>query len=707
MNTVTITIEGESRHCEYYTIDDLDIIEFPELSFHKKAKNFYANISCAFDIETSTILLDRNDKIDRPTGFMYHWQFCLNDIVIFGRRWEEYQHLLDYLQFKYKLHSNRRLVIFAHWLEFEFQFSRNFIEVEEVFARSDREVMYVRFNKAFEYRCSYKLSNMPLSKFIKNTPNAWYRKQSGDDYDYRKLRTPSTPLSNEELSYCYCDVRGLCEAINHLLEEDTIASLPLTSTGFIRREVREAVLTNPSNHEIVKATKLTPRQYVLCKTASRGGNSHANAYFTGEIIHDGKSRDRKSSYPAEMIVANFPVGAFQQLSPTLDTVNRELHYEAMLLDVTFYNVSLKNPCTIPYISFAKCTQVRCSTKDNGRIVTCTECSMVITDVDYCIITDQYHIADIEIREIWASPYGHLNNEFRTKLMDMFYEKTVLEIGDQYLYNKFKNKINAYFGMMLTDICSPEIIYNPEKSYPWEHGEIDLEYMLNKYYNNRRSFLSYQHGTWVTANARYRHQQAILACGDDILYGDTDSVKFIGDHDKDIEEINKEWLALCDKNDIAPYVHVRGKNSYLGVWENDGEYDSFVTLGAKKYAYIEKGGKDKHVHITVAGLSKDKGADYLEHNGGIEAFKIGTVVPAGSSGRTTAYYNDESLPYTITIDSESFLTASNIGVLDASYTFGVSGDYYEYFLNCQEDLGQINFKEDYNYERNHEVDEELD
>ena len=675
----------------------------------KSKRLTYCNISATFDIETTTVedtFHKYHDDKKHYLGFMYIWQFCLQDTVVMGRTWEEFQEFLERLEEALLLHSTKRLVIYVHYLAFEFQFMRNFLDIEDVFARKKRVPMKVLANHAYEFRCSYFLSNMSLDKFIKNTPNARFFKQSGDEFDYSKVRLPNDKLPESELAYCYCDVRGLSEAIQHLLEEDTIASIPLTSTGFLRRDVRKAVLSNDKNKEEIQRCQLTPKLYVMCKTAARGGNTHANAIYSNIIINDMKSKDRKSSYPAEMVVDNYPVTAFRSIRPSKQNFDTVLGDKAVLMDITLYGVSLKQIAVIPYIALAKTTRAVKPICDNGRIASAVELSLVCTDIDYRIICSQYNIEDMQIKELWYAEYGKLNNEFRNLLMEYFYQKETLNPdknpnADPYLYAKFKNKINAFFGMMLTDICNPEIIYDPYGEKPWDKGEINLEYMLSKHYKSRNTFLTFQHGIWVTANARRRLQEPLDLIADDAVYVDTDSVKYVDDHEADFIKINDAWLADCENNDIKPYVDVYGKRIYLGTWENDGEYIDFTTMGAKKYAYTSicetekekkqygyttKGGDTIGFHITVAGLSKDKGAKFLVEEAKrkgkepIELFKIGTKVPKGSSGRTVAYYNDLTETETIVINGTKIVIGSNIGVVNATYSFGISNDYFEYLFS---------------------------
>ena len=67
----------------------------------KKDKRYTMNLYAAFDIETTNIYKkDPAGNIDpdfRPYAFMYHWQFCINDEVCFGRTWKEFKDLLDNL----------------------------------------------------------------------------------------------------------------------------------------------------------------------------------------------------------------------------------------------------------------------------------------------------------------------------------------------------------------------------------------------------------------------------------------------------------------------------------------------------------------------------------------------------------------------------------------------------------------------------------
>lgn len=719
MRTLDIeTRDGKIQTVPVYNIDDFPYPNPVAKGWKRvtKGKNQYKrqyyNISASFDIESTTIVDTANSTPDKKAhmGFMYIWQFCLEDTVCMGRTWKEFQLFIERLSKAMSLTEFTKLCVYVHYLPFEFQFFRDFFDVKKVFAKDKRDVVSVDIGEV-EFRCSYALSNMSLDKFCKNTATCTFNKQSGKDFNYRKVRLPNTELSDEELTYCYNDVRGLCQCIDEKLKEDTIATIPLTSTGYLRRDCRQAVLANEDNWKQVQNLALTPKLYVLCKTAARGGNTHANAIYTNNIISGVKSKDKKSSYPATMVLDEFPTTAFRTIRPSQENFDSAIAEKACLIDITFYNIRMKKTQIIPYISLSKCTgfSKKSTRVDNGRVLTAESVSMVITDIDFKIIISMYEFSDSELRGLHISEYGKLNNEFRKLLMEYFTEKCKLEGGDPYLYAKFKNKVNAFFGMMLTDICHPPIIYTPKSKEPWKEEAIDKEKinaMLDKYYNSRNSFLSYQHGIWVTAHARRRLQHGLDKVGSDTVYIDTDSIKYVDDHEQDFIDINNGLLEECENNDIKPYAEVNGKRTYLGLWEDDGNYEKFVTLGAKKYAYttMEKNNRGELVeklHVTVAGLNKADGAKYLELcEGGINGFKIGTRVPPFreievtdeetgekktitlGSGRTSATYNDLDVIRTIVVDGCEIEVGSNIGIEESPYTFGVTDEYFEYFTSLQ-------------------------
>ena len=186
------------------------IYEIHELSFLDKLLSckdsskrgvHYLDIPCAFDIETTNIYekdeTGKPKKEPRPYAFMYHWQFCFDDQVVFGRRWESFQDLLKALEKNLNLNSKNRLVVWVHNLPFEWTFIKDFIEYEDGFFKDERAPLKIVTKGGIEFRCSYALSNMSLQKFCENEIDVIHYKLA-DTYDYEKIRTPATPMTSED-----------------------------------------------------------------------------------------------------------------------------------------------------------------------------------------------------------------------------------------------------------------------------------------------------------------------------------------------------------------------------------------------------------------------------------------------------------------------------------------------------------------------------
>jgi hypothetical protein len=669
------TIDGIKQE-EVYTIHDFP---YHELRFAPictgKRQTFY-NIACTFDIEATTIEPPKDEKdhyIFNPYAFMYQWQFCILDKVIFGRTWEEFQQMLRKIRIAMKLSNHLILAIYVHNLSYEFQFMKEFIKINNIFAREKHKVMKVRTKDGFEFRCSYFLSNMSLSKFCENTQNVKHYKLV-DTYDYKKLRTPSTQLTELEEGYCYNDVRGLAECITEMISgKDTIATIPLTNTGYVRREFRQAMKTK-ANRKNFEDTALTPEEYEMLTKAFRGGDTHANRFKVNLELEDVHSFDISSSYPTAMMMDEYPIGKFSEC--TIDSQSKLEYFMSnycCVFDVTFFKLIADSNNVIPYVDIAHCYEKSKIINDNGRVLSADMVSIVCTNIDLEIILQSYGYDSFAINKSIYAEKGKLPKEFRQKVMDYFILKTQLKgvDGKEYEYMKSKNRLNSSYGMSVTSIVHSDIEYDVYEM-EWTELKGDTVGSLEQFYKSRNNFLPYQWGVFVCANARKRLRTMLNVVGRDVCYTDTDSIKFVNKkHIAEFEEINKKLMLQAENNDIPAYCDRDGERFYLGTWDNDGEYLRFKTLGAKKYCYekLDKKGNIKF-EITVSGMNKKKGAKEV---GTIDNFMIGKKFY--NVGRTTSWYND-TMQKIIEVNGDRFLSASNIGILDSTYELGVTNEYWD-------------------------------
>lgn len=679
------TISIANHQVNIYDIHDFPYLKFKNISTVEKGKKKrYADCICTFDIESTSFTEQECGILGCDFGFMYVWQFCIEGFLCCGRTWEEYKEFLSLLKTVIGV-QDRKIVVYVHNLAFEFQFIRNFFEVDNVFCRDIRDVVYAQMED-IEYRCSYRLSNMGLAKFLEKTKGVTFNKLDGKKFDYRKKRYPDTELTEYEWAYAVSDVLGLYEAIRTNLIEDDLCTIPITSTGYVRRDYRQVCMDYKGYIRQMRNMALEERTYILCREASRGAIAGSNHIHTDEILEDVDSHDIKSSYPYQMLTKYFPMTKFNKMNCDFgtDKFDKLRNNACCIIVWECENLRLKHWEAIPYISKAKCRAIEDFRCANGKVYKAKRIGMCCTEIDLRIIEESYKFENPKIKEIWVAHRGLLPVPFRKHLQEMFQIKTDLEGGDKYLYDKYKNKINSSFGMMLTDILHPEIVYVPHSEEPFIKKEVEnISKALKTYYYSYSSFLSYQHGVWVLAHGRDSLYQGMKIVGSDIVQVDTDSVKNLNDYREKFRKLNNSIVENAESYDIKPYAFTKnGEKVYLGVWEHEhlkGEeyigdngytYKTFKTLGAKKYAYT---GIDEKTHITVSGLKKDS-AEWFDEHGGLEAFKNGIAVPKGIAGRTASTYVDLPEVLTIKVNGHEITLGSNIAVKDVGYTLSMTGEW---------------------------------
>jgi len=612
----------------------------------KKPKFEYLNVVTAFDIETTVIT-----KYEQ--AIMWSWQFQICGVTVIGREWKQFQEFIE--QLDASIPAGCRLVCYVHNLSYEWQFIKNLIPVTSVFAMDKRKILRLISDK-IEFRCSYLHSNMSLRQFLKRMG---VKDQKGE-LDYQKRRYPWTKLNRQELKYIINDVKGLVEAIETEMQRDgdTIYTIPLTSTGYARREAK-AVLR--SSQRWIKPLLPDKEVFLALRHAFRGGNTHANRHNAG-VIHTATeeepihSYDISSSYPSVMITERFPQ-KFYPADPSMLWLYLK-HDKALLIHLILHDVKLRNPLWgCPYISLSRCTRTRGEQLDNGRILLCQDAEMYITEVDFNIITSEYDFS-YEIVELWQAQKKRLPKPFRELLMHQYIDKTQLKGIDDYLYQKTKNRFNSNYGMTVQNPVKPELIF--KDGLIIEDPDAGFDKALEEYH--KKGWLPYQWGVWVTAYARAKLEAGLQAIpAEAFLYCDTDSIKYIGNYDYVFDELNQRYL----DEDLSA-VDPEGRRHYLGIFEPDEQYKRFKTLGAKKYAYEDMEG---NLHITVSGVSKIAGAKELKK---LENFKEGFVFR--HIDKLMTKYNDDPEPKRIRIQGHLIEITSNAALLPDTYTLGLSDDY---------------------------------
>ena len=643
------------------------------------------NVYAAFDIETSTIWASENNT--DAHAFMYIWQYQIEDYLIKGRTWESWLDFLSVLrraleQFGTieKTAKTPYLVTWIHNAAFEFSHISGIYQFrdDECFFRDVRKPIYFRMFDCFEFRCSYIQTNLSLAALTKQA--GVKIKLSGQKFDYSKVRFPWTELSAFEEEYTTTDVESLVAAMKWRVQRggDTLLTVPLTSTGYVRRECKASL-----KDRYLQINELKPykgengkRIYRLLRACFRGGNTHANRYYVGKICKDVYSYDIASSYPTQQLTKKFPMKPFKWLDGDM-SLERVFMFiglgYAVVGEYHFTGLRLKNPREpIPYISLARCEATDFKI-DNGRILKAAYLEISLTEIDLEIILDTYAFDKMEIVQCMVAQKDYLPEEYRAVIQDYYNKKTALKGDDteegKYIYMKSKNMLNSVYGMSATDPIHQTITYNGGDYLRSGYDSMSADEIEKAL---KGAAFPYQWGVYTTVYARKQLQDAIKLCGDKIIYCDTDSVKTLGD--VPIHLLNDALRKKAES--VSAYADdMHGIRHYIGLFESDGHYNQFITQGAKRYAYIKDDGK---MGVTVAGVStainEETGISFaVEELKTLKRFKPGMMWK--KAGGTQAVYNDsDNFDYTDPDTGKTVHVSKNVAIIPSTYVMTHSRDY---------------------------------
>ena len=644
---------------------------------------------------------------------MYEWTFGMYGYLVIGRTWEEFKILYDKIVNIMNINLDNRLIVYVHNLSFEFQFMRKHFDWEKVFSLTERKPVQAITCDGIEFRCSYKLSGYSLAKLSDQLLKYKVKKDVGD-LNYDLIRTPLTPLTDKEINYCVDDVLVVICYIQELIErEGNITKIPLTKTGFVRRYCRQKCLYENDDkyhkkfkkyRKLMNSLTLTVDLYDQLKRAFAGGFTHASPLYAFDICTNVSSFDFTSSYPYVMISEKYPMTKFEKV--TLHNSDERKYYiknYCCLFDVEIWDIEPRVYYE-NYLSKSHCYEVTDYVVNNGRIVSASHLKTTITDVDFLIIKKFYKWKKIRYFNFHISERGYLPTDFIMAILDMYQKKTTLkDVPEKAIeYLKSKEDINSTFGMCVTDICRDDIQYNDM----WSKLKPDKEKAISTYNKSVKRFLSYAWGVWITAYARLNLFTGIIECREDYLYADTDSIKILNAerHEEYFKRYNNmviyklQQAANYHGFDIsltAPKT-IKGKVKQLGVWDSEGTYTRFKSLGAKRYIY-EKDGK---VTMTVAGLNKQNAVKYIQQRYGdvFNVFNNNLYIPAkyidkvthetiSGTGKQTHTYIDEprngivedylGTPY-------EYYELSSIHLEGAEYDFSIAQDYIDYVLGVKQE-----------------------
>lgn len=610
---------------------DYDYIRLFDGNFIRKSnaghfQSFYEKI---ITIDSETYVSDTED-----IGWITDWTITIeNDSCLYGNHVRDLINTIDRICDTLHADKEHTVRFYIHNLSYDYMFLRN--HLLDKFGIPDRKLAVKTHRYVFmqwksfgiEIRDSAILTQRTLERLCKDMGTL--EKATGT-WDYKKKRTPESGRTVKELAYVCVDTICLCKALRLYLTQRsvTVATAPLTNTGFIRTNARRRARKDKKWRKQFEQMALTLEQYDQMLDCYHGGYNHANRYYVNQLIKEPvECYDFVSSYIAWMCYCKFPMTRFcYTKNITLKDIMELKEDYAFSGYIRLKNLRLKKDCPMPPMAFSKakvCVFPEAKSKkeqfhdnlDNGKIVNADLVIYPFTDPDLEVILSSYDYDWADVSKVMRATKDYLPEWFTGYLMELFFKKCTLKDLDEANYMISKGELNGMYGMTvqrIIQILCTELMESGE----WEAKEPeDREKELEKFYKNKNSFMPYQWGVWITAYAQV-YLFRLGSCCRKWLYSDTDSVKGTDwDHDK-LNAFNQSIVEMSEKRNIG-VVEYNKKTFRLGIAEFDGIYDEFKTMGSKRYCYREKG----KLKQTVAGVPKD-GVYCLDDN--INNFEKGFI-----------------------------------------------------------------------------------
>ena len=614
------------------------IKDIPGRPYHTKS-GCYSDIIYTFDIESTSMFCINGvwqkfdptieDYTDIPKMCCpYIGMFSVNDTVYYFRN------MFSGFMKALRAISNPMITktVWIYNLSFDHVFYQHILNqwtITDVVARDIRHPIsfYVKELNII-FRCALRLVEMKLEKAAEQFTDV---KKAAGDLDYSLLRSPKTPLTELEMYYCEMDCICVYHLIKYFLKEyKHIKSIPLTQTGIMRRAYAKVV--PPWHNDFIIKQLPDVKTYKLLYAALWGGITHGNILHVAKYLKNLTSYDIASSYPYAMCAYKYPSEKFQKITGynTWQEIIKDYPTDeyAILSTITYYNIEATtynhyipyNKCAFPMLGDEGCI-------DNGRLVKADRITLTSTEIDKEIIDKCYMHGYEEIEEVYVSKKKYLPKYYINFLLDLYGDKTKLKNvpGMEHIYNRQKQILNSSFGANIQNPVSAEIIWDVENGHLAEGNykivngrKIKMTYdeiikeTLDKKAKSKNNLFCFHYGVWITAYARARLFTPIIndpEFDNDVVYYDTDSLKMLnGDKYKDMfDRFNKEAAerlkAMCKYHHIdyakCEPLDPEGIKHPIGAWENEGTFEEFCTLGAKRYCYRQNG----KLKLVVAGVGK--------------------------------------------------------------------------------------------------------
>lgn len=335
-------------------------------------------------------------------------------------------------------------------------------------------------------------------------------------------------------------------------------------------------------------------EYEIYKSLTKGGFYWTNPKFFGKTIQNVNQFDAKTNHASQMARKLFPKRSLERIDENkLMTIWKDEKW-CWAAEFSFSSFEVKKDLGIDL-------------KEWGAIYDREQKRWHLNVINPLVevLFKTFKFEDFKIENAFAAEAGYLPNDYYRMIKRLFETK------------EDSKGINKTLAKFQTELIYGQSIKKPE--HLWETSFEEEENDFVKHYcplsfseiqkKIKKNLLPFQVGIWTLAYSNADLINLVLKIGmDNVVYCDTDCVKFIGEKGLEVikehnEKIDKEFEKIYKEKQID-----FGKK--LGRWADEGLATKFKSIGVKWYIEEVKG----EIEIKAAGADKNKIRKVLEEKG---------------------------------------------------------------------------------------------
>lgn len=338
-----------------------------------------------------------------------------------------------------------------------------------------------------------------------------------------------------------------------------------------------------------------------------------NPKFINKITENVYGYDISSSHSGFMIRKKYPASSSKQ--PTSRTeINEVIERKFFAWIGEFEFIGLRRKVDLP-IDLRKFGVFNCN--DNWQLI--------LTNAHWDTFNRIFEYDEIIPLSFKYYLNKELNKNYAVMLNNLYSEKEQAKQNeeDDFIISTRKFRTELPFGQSIKmPIIYQAVIYN-EETNEFEKLKLDKEPFDDIINRIKRNSLPMQIGIWTAAYSWSEEINMILDIGiENVVYGDTDCVKFIGEEGIGIieshnREIDQEFKKINNKR-----IMLETSNK-IGRWQSEGIFTQFKAIGVKWYLF--NGGKG--LEVKCAGGNKNALLNWLnQQKNPFEEFNKEMCVP---------------------------------------------------------------------------------